>query len=110
MAKSKPILVTLKGQEKFTRILSGFPETMGIKSGHVVLRPGENVGEHVTESKEEVIIVLKGKAMIACGNDDEPIIASAHSAVYIPPETAHDVKNMGGDMLEYVYVVSPVNL
>ena len=109
MAKTKPILVTLKGQEKFTRILSGFPETMGIKSGHVVLKPGENVGEHVTEAKEEVIVVLKGKAMILCGNDDEPIVACAHSVVYVPPETAHDVKSIGGDVLEYVYVVSPVN-
>ncbi|MCX5704962.1 MAG: cupin domain-containing protein [Candidatus Omnitrophica bacterium] len=108
MAKSKPILVTLKGQEKFTRILSGFPETMGIKSGHVVLKPGENVGEHVTEAKEEVIVVLKGKAMILCGNDDEPIVASARTVVYVPPETTHDVKNIGGDILEYIYVTAAV--
>lgn len=106
MAKSKPILVTLKGQEKFTRILSGFPETMGIKSGHVILKPGENVGEHVTEAKEEVIIVLKGKAMVLCGNDDEPIVAFERSVVYVPPETAHDVKNIGGDILEYIYVTA----
>jgi len=108
MAKSKPILVTLKGQEKSTRILSGFPETMGIKSGHVILKPGENVGEHVTEAKEEVIIVLKGKAMILCGNDDEPIVACERSVVYVPPDTAHDVKNIGGDILEYIYVTSVV--
>jgi mannose-6-phosphate isomerase-like protein (cupin superfamily) len=108
MAKSKPILVTLKGQEKSTRILSGFPETMGIKSGHVILKPGENVGEHVTEAKEEVIIVLKGKAMILCGNDDEPIVACERSVVYVPPDTVHDVKNIGGDILEYIYVTSVV--
>ncbi len=108
MAKSKPILVTLKGQEKSTRILSGFPETMGIKSGHVILKPGENVGEHVTEAKEEVIIVLKGKAMILCGNDDEPIVACERSVVYVPPDTAHDVKNIGGDILEYIYVTAAV--
>ena len=108
MGKSKPILVALKGQEKFTRLLRGFPETMGIKSGHVVLKPGENVGEHVTEAKEEVIVVLKGKAMILCGNDDEPIVAGVHSVVYVPPETAHDVKNIGGDILEYIYVTAAV--
>jgi len=108
MAKSKPILVTLKGQEKSTRILSGFPETMGIKSGHVILKPGENVGEHITEAKEEVIIVLKGKAMILCGNDDEPIVACERSVVYVPPDTAHDVKNIGGDILEYIYVTAAV--
>jgi mannose-6-phosphate isomerase-like protein (cupin superfamily) len=102
-------LITLKKAEKFTRLLGGFPETMGIKSGHVILKPGENVGEHVTEAKEEVIIILKGKAVILCGNDDEPIIAVERSVVYVPPETAHDVKNIGGDVLEYVYVVSPVN-
>jgi mannose-6-phosphate isomerase-like protein (cupin superfamily) len=109
MAKAKMLLVNLKGSGKFERLLDGFPHTMGIKSGHVILQPGENVGEHVTEGKEEAIIVLKGKAMVLCGNDDEPIVALERSVVYVPPETKHDVKNIGNDILEYVYVVSPVN-
>lgn len=109
MSRRKPFLVTLEEGDKFTRLLGGFPETMGIKSGHVVLQPGENIGEHVTEEKEEVIIVLKGKAMIICGNDDEPLIAAERSVVYIGPETKHDVKNIGDSALEYVYVVSPVS-
>ena len=102
----KPFLVTLKDTEKFQRLLSGFPETMGLKSGHLILKPGENIGEHVTENKEEVIIVLKGKAMVICGVDDEPIVAGERSVVYVPPETKHDVKNIGENILEYIYVTA----
>jgi mannose-6-phosphate isomerase-like protein (cupin superfamily) len=81
MSRGKLFLVTLKEGEKFRRLLGGFPQTMGIKSGHVVLEPGENIGEHITEAKEEVIVVLKGKAMVISGNDDEPIIATERSVV-----------------------------
>ena len=109
MGGPKPFLVNLKDTEKFQRLLAGFPETMGLKSGHLILKPGENIGEHVTENKEEVIIVLKGKAMVLFGNDDEPIVAAPRSVVYIGPQTRHDVKNIGNDILEYVYVVSPVS-
>ena len=110
MGKGKLLLVSLKDKEKYERLLGGFPETMGIKSGHVILKPGEAVGEHVTEAKEEVIIVLKGKAMVLSGNDDEPIVAAERTVVYVPPETRHDVKNIGDTPLEYVYVVSPVSV
>lgn len=109
MGGAKLILVNLKDTERYQRLLAGFPETMGLKSGHVILKPGENIGEHVTENKEEVIIILKGKAMVLCGNDDEPIVAGERSVVYVPPQINHDVKNIGSGILEYVYVVSPVN-
>jgi len=35
-----------------------------LKAGRVTLEPGEEVGEHVTESRQEVIIVLKGSGIL----------------------------------------------
>ena len=60
----QPILIKLQGSERFQRLLPGIPATAGMKSGHVTLKPGESVGEHKTEAKEESIIVLEGAADI----------------------------------------------
>ncbi len=103
----KPLLACVRGKERYQRLISGPPDTTGIKSGCVVLQPGESVGEHVTEGKEEVIIVLKGQGCVIC-KDESPMNVEAGGVVYIPPETSHDVKNTGRDILQYIFVVSPV--
>lgn len=88
-------------------MLGGVPGTCGIKAGCVTLEAGESVGGHVTEAKEEAIIILGGRAKIVCGKR-RGIIAGESTLVYIPPETRHDVKNIGRTTLRYVYVTSPV--
>jgi len=35
----------------------------------MILKPGESVGEHKTEAKEEVIIFLEGEGQIFCGGN-----------------------------------------
>ena len=36
------------------------PLSKQLKSGKVTLFPGEDVGEHITSKREEIIIVIKG--------------------------------------------------
>jgi len=80
------------------------PLTNSLKAGRVTLQPGESVGEHVTEKREEAIIILKGTASLTVeGNATE---VSQGQTFYIGPEKKHDVKNNGSQELEYVYVVS----
>lgn len=102
----EPKVVKLEGKEGYQRLLGGMPDTLGMKSGSVILQPGESVGEHNTESKEEAIIILQGKGEISC---DGKVMATAEEnmLVYIPPDTKHDVKNTGIEALKYVYVVAP---
>jgi mannose-6-phosphate isomerase-like protein (cupin superfamily) len=76
-----------------------------MRSGYTVLAPGASVGEHVTSSREEVIIILEGSAEVLHGEAGS-IRAEAESVVYMPPETRHDVKNAGEGPLRYVYVVA----
>jgi len=91
----------------FQRLLSGCPQTCGMKSGYVLLGAGDSVGEHATDSKEEVIIILSGKAQVMYARGGL-LTAGAKSIVYIPSQTRHDVKNIGRDVLEYVYITAPV--
>ncbi|MBU4376364.1 MAG: cupin domain-containing protein [Candidatus Omnitrophica bacterium] len=92
--------------EKYTRLFSKKDKSaISFRSGSVVLMPGENVGEHSTESAEELLIILEGKGKLSLGEAAEVDIEKDH-AVYIPPNTLHDVKNTGKESLRYVFVTA----
>jgi len=87
-------------------LLRGVPQTAGMRSGFVRLKPGESVGWHTTGHHEECLVILHGtgEAMI----EGQPgYTFAAPRAVYIPPEAKHNVRNTGTEALEYVYVVAP---
>jgi quercetin dioxygenase-like cupin family protein len=86
-------------------ILTGPPETVTMKSGYVVLEPGQSVGKHSTEHHEEILIVLEGQGEMRF-QDGSKLELKARTALYCPPETEHDVKSTGAAPLRYVYVVA----
>jgi mannose-6-phosphate isomerase-like protein (cupin superfamily) len=89
----------------YLAVLSGPPETAGMRSGLVVLTPQKSVGRHSTGQNEEVLIVLEGRGEMLFG-DGHRLTVEAKHAVYCPPRTVHDVKNTGRSVLRYVYVVA----
>ena len=84
-ATPQPLTVPLAGVQDSRPLLEGVPQTTGMRSGFVHLKPGETVG-----------------------HANKPFIAPAF--VYIPPATRHNVANTGTGPLEYVYVVAPAKL
>ena len=104
--KLHPKVVALeKSENGILPILTGPPETVTMKSGFVVLSPGHSVGNHSTLNHEEILIVLEGQGEMLF-HDGSHLALRAHTALYCPPETEHDVKNTGTAMLRYVYVVA----
>ena len=87
-------------------LLHGAPQTAGMRSGFVRLKPGETVGWHTTGKNEESLVILhgRGEALLE-GQPARPF--TAPEFVYIPPSTRHNVANTGDGVLEYVYVVAP---
>ncbi|MFA5136163.1 MAG: cupin domain-containing protein [Patescibacteria group bacterium] len=73
-------------------------------SGFVLLHKGEEVGEHLTEKKEEVIYIIQGEALVTI--EDEKEYLEAGSLLYIPPHKKHNLKNESDEDLRYMYVVS----
>jgi mannose-6-phosphate isomerase-like protein (cupin superfamily) len=89
-------------------LLTGVPQTAGMRSGDVRLKPGETVGEHSTGRREESLVILAGSGEVRIeGQPAQPFAAPA--TVYIPPATRHNVANTGSGVLEYVYVVAPTH-
>jgi len=101
----KARLVRLGSSEKYQRLISKDLGSVGIKSGHVILRPGENIGGHSTGEREEVVVVLKGKGE-ATIDKDSVLKMESNTVLYVPPETEHDIQNTGHEMLEYVFITS----
>jgi uncharacterized protein (DUF885 family)/mannose-6-phosphate isomerase-like protein (cupin superfamily) len=87
-------------------LLHGAPQTAGMRSGFVRLKPGESVGWHTTGRNEESLVVLRGTGSAAIEGQPGRTFA-APNVIYIPPATKHNVTNTGGEPLEYVYVVAP---
>ena len=103
----RPFAQALECQSGDCSLLHGSPQTAGMRSGFVRLKPGATVGWHTTGEHEEALVILhgKGEALIE-GQAAHPFVAPAFS--YIPPMTRHNVQNTGQEPLEYVYVVAPV--
>jgi mannose-6-phosphate isomerase-like protein (cupin superfamily) len=87
-------------------LLTGAPQTAGMRGGSVKLKPGESVGWHSTSQNEETLVILRGSGVAKIdGHSDMPF--SEKMLVYIPPLTRHNVVNNGSQTLEYVWIVAP---
>ena len=104
--KPLPLAIPLSCPGGDCSLLRGSPQTTGMRSGFVRLKPGDTVGWHTTGQNEEVLVVLHGKgAALIQGQSQQAFTAPA--LAYIPPVTRHNVQNTGMETLEYVYVVAP---
>jgi len=107
-ATSKPqaLALPLQCAQGDCPLLRGAPQTAGMRSGFVRLKPGETVGWHTTGNNEESLVILHGRGEARLeGEPSRPFAAPAFA--YIPPSTRHNVANTGEEPLEYVYVVAP---
>lgn len=103
--ENKAFTMQLNSRQRFTRLLGDSFKMRGLCSGLVSLKPSESIGEHKTENKEEIIVILKGSALIYLGKNKK-IKAPQDTFIYIPPETVHNVKNPGTKILRYLYVTA----
>ena len=105
-AEPRPQVLALQCPGGDCPLLRGAPQTAGMRSGYVRLKPGETVGWHTTGKNEESLVILTGQGEARL--EGQPARAfSAPALVYIPPARKHNVANTGQGVLEYVYVVAP---
>jgi len=104
----KPLARSLECPGGDCPLLSGPPQTTGMRSGFVRLKPGASVGWHTTGKNEESLVILHGQGEALIDGQPKQTFTGPAFA-YIPPATRHNVTNTGKDLLEYVYVVAPAH-
>lgn len=102
---SKVKIVKLDPDSKYQRLFNADSGTYGMKSGHVILKEGEEIGEHSTNDLEEALVILRGKGRLVIGNN-EGLDFEGNTVLYVSPDTTHNVKNTGNGVLEYIFITS----
>jgi mannose-6-phosphate isomerase-like protein (cupin superfamily) len=105
---SKVLIMDLNSNPEYQELLNGRPQTCGMRSGRVYLKPGETCGQHSTEANEELLVFLTGKGTALIGEEKIPHEVGAGKVCYIPPYTVHNNKNTGTEPLVYIYCVTPI--
>lgn len=105
MPKINPFFKTLSSTKRFKRLLGDSHKLSGLSSGLVTLKPNESIGEHSTKEREEIIVILKGKARLRFGKKGR-FNLKEKSFVYLPCQTKHNVENTGSGLLCYAYITA----
>ena len=103
-----PLALPLECSSGDCALLRGAPQTAGMRSGFVRLKPGQSVGWHTTGQNEESLVILRGGGDARFEGHPKQSFA-APRFLYFPPATRHNVENTGQEVLEYVYVVAPAS-
>jgi quercetin dioxygenase-like cupin family protein len=105
-AACKPFVHGLEDPCDYHLLLTGKPQTCGMRSGRVRLAPGRSIGLHSTKGNEELLVFLSGNG-IAWLAEGTQLQVGAGRVAYIPPQTTHDIRNTGAEPLVYVFCVAP---
>ncbi|MBN2422591.1 cupin domain-containing protein [Candidatus Woesearchaeota archaeon] len=79
------------------------PKSRVLKAGKVSLSPDEEIDEHITLNREELIYILKGRATLFV--EGEKICLNEKEFYYIKKDIKHKVKNESNFVTEYLYIV-----
>ena len=105
MFKEKVFCMQLKGRQRFLRLIGDSKKLRGLRSGYVILKPKESVGEHNTGPSEEVIFIIDGSGLFSYGKKI-CIKVKKGSFIYVPPQMPHNVSNTGKALLKYIYTAA----
>ena len=105
----KVTVIELNDKPEYQRLLAGRPQTCGMRSGRVYLKPNESCGVHSTKEHEEMLIFISGMGISIIGEDQATLDVGQGRVCYIPPHTIHNIKNTGTEPLIYIYCVAPAN-
>lgn len=106
MEEKKAFTIDLLDNGEYQPLLEGTPQTHGMRSGRVHLKPGDECGQHSTKGHEELLTFLNGQGTAVVG--EENITVGKGKVAYIPPHTEHNITNTGSEPLVYIYCVAPI--
>lgn len=90
----------VRGEVSFRTIFGGQPARPEFTAGVTDLAPGGWLGHHRHEPAE-MYYVLEGEGAVAIDGEEYAVVAG--SAAYIPGNSEHGIRNVGGAPLRFFY-------
>ena len=81
----------------------------GLRAGSVILRMGEAMDWHSTNTREELLITLAGKVEVevCSARRRRRFVLTAGRCVFLPAKTLHRLVNRSRGAARYLYVTAP---
>lgn len=108
MSEKQAFVKDIPDNQQYQQLLDGQPQTHGMRSGRVCLKPGEECGLHSTKDHEELLTFLTGSGTAFIG--EKELSVSTGQIAYIPPFTEHNIKNSSDTPFAYIYCVAPIRM
>lgn len=86
------------------KMLLDSPPSINYKVTYSVIKPGGYADEH-SHSWDHAYYIIKGRARVKVGDEEREV--SDETLIYVPPNILHSVKNIAGEPLVVLAVVSP---
>ncbi len=67
--------------------------------------PGGEQRMHVHQAEEQVYIIVRGHGLMKTGDEEKEV--DAGTLIFVPPGTAHAIRNTGDNTLTFVSAASP---
>ena len=85
-------------------------QNRGLRARAVQLKAGAIMPWHSTAAREELLLVLQGRALVEVVEPRQrlrPLRLAAEQSLWLPARTIHRVVNTARRALHYVYVTGP---
>lgn len=67
--------------------------------------PGSEQPAHSHRANEQVFVIVRGRGLMKVGDEAQEV--GPGTAVFIPPNTSHSIRSIGGEPLVYVSATAP---
>ncbi len=93
------------GQNSYLLLKKGQFGSHNLVVTWVDCEPGAEQQMHTHESEEQVYIIVRGTGLMKTGDETRDV--SAGTLIFVPPGTAHAIRNTGAETLTFVSAASP---
>ena len=93
------------GQNSYLLLKKGQFGSRNLFVTWVDCEPGGEQQMHVHGVEEQVYIVVSGRGLMKTHDEEQEV--SAGTLIFVPPGTAHAIRNTGADTLTFVSAASP---
>jgi mannose-6-phosphate isomerase-like protein (cupin superfamily) len=103
-----PSLVTAAPFERELKVLLSpllQEKVQGFSVGMTLLPPGNATSDHVHDNEVEAWLIISGEGEAKLGAEKKRV--SPETAIFVPPNTSHQLVNTGSEELRMFWVYSP---
>jgi mannose-6-phosphate isomerase-like protein (cupin superfamily) len=93
------------GQSSYLLLAAGQFSSQNLAITWVDCPPGSSQPRHQHDTQEQIYVIVRGRGVMTVGDEERELIEG--TLVFVPPATAHTIRNESGEPMCYVSATSP---